>query len=460
MANNIILPKQGNTVESCIIVEWKVKPGDSVTAETAVCEVETDKATMEVAAGFAGTILSLLYKEGDDVPVMTPIAIVGAAGEKVDASAVQTAASGGPAAPGAVAAKAEDAPAAVRQPAAAAAPQASGSEAHGVSPRARNLAFKEGLDLAGLGGTGPEGRVIERDVRAGLESRPALTRAAGELARSGSPVPATGSGLGGRVTAADMTAPRPSAAASSASVPAGIAPSADFPGPFSETPIKGIRKRIADRMSESLQTTAQLTMNSSAKAERLLALRKRFKASDTELGLSGVTINDLVLFAVSRTLVRFPNMNAHKKDGKILSFDHVHLGVAVDTPRGLMVPVIRFADLLSLKGIAAEAKRLAAACKDETITPDELKGSTLTVTNLGSLGIESFTPVINIPEVAILGVCSILERVELLDGVPAAVPYLGLSLTIDHCVVDGSPAAVFLKELGAAIADIDISLAL
>jgi pyruvate dehydrogenase E2 component (dihydrolipoamide acetyltransferase) len=450
MAQQIILPKQGNTVESCVIMEWKVKQGDVVTAETPVAEVETDKATMEVVAGVAGTVLKLYYKEGDDVPVMTPIGVVGAPGEDISAFAVPAIGGAAPAAQAPAAVPEPLAPVAVSEP-------VHGDGRKGVSPRARNLAEDKGINTSILAGSGPGGRVIEHDVQGVVVGRPMLTKAAEELARSGIAVPASGTGIGGRVTTADMLSAKggtvPTAAASAAS-------NLEFPGASETTPIKGIRKRIADRMTESLATCAQLTMNASANAAKVMALRKRFKESDEFFGLSGITINDLVLFAVARTLPKFKYMNSIKKDGNITQFDHVHLGVALDTPRGLMVPVVRFADTLSLRAISAEVKRLAAACQNEMIQPDEMKGSTFTVTNFGSLGVESFTPVINIPETAILGVCTVANRPEIANGALVNVPYLGFSLTIDHCVIDGSPAAKFLKELSATIANIDIMLAL
>jgi pyruvate dehydrogenase E2 component (dihydrolipoamide acetyltransferase) len=179
-----------------------------------------------------------------------------------------------------------------------------------------------------------------------------------------------------------------------------------------------------------------------------------------EPALSAVTVNDLVLFAVSRMLPRFPFMNAHKTGDMLRTFERVHLGVAVDTPRGLMVPVIRNANLLSLPRISAEAKRLARACQSGGVNPGELTGSTFTVTNLGSLGVTGFTPVLNAPEVGILGVCGIeLKPVPDECGGVKFEPHIGFSLTINHQVVDGAPAARFLRALGQAVSDIDLLLA-
>jgi pyruvate dehydrogenase E2 component (dihydrolipoamide acetyltransferase) len=220
-------------------------------------------------------------------------------------------------------------------------------------------------------------------------------------------------------------------------------------------------------MHQSLAESAQLTLNSSAPAVRLQTLRARMKGSPEELGFAKVTVNDLVLYAVSRTLPRFPFMNALKIEDTLRTYERVHLGVAVDTPRGLMVPVIRNANLLSLRQISGEAKRLAAACQKGGVSPDELSGSTFTVTNLGSLGVASFTPILNAPEVGILGVCNIELKPVALDGADDEdgcgvrfLPHIGLSLTINHQVVDGAPAARFLKALGEAVADIDLTLAM
>jgi pyruvate dehydrogenase E2 component (dihydrolipoamide acetyltransferase) len=222
-------------------------------------------------------------------------------------------------------------------------------------------------------------------------------------------------------------------------------------------PVKGIRKVIATRMLNSLQTTAQLTLNTSADAK---AYRKRLKESAETLDLRQVSINDLLLLAISRILPQFPDLNAAFSDDIITQYQNVHLGFAVDTPRGLMVPVIRRANTLSLKQIAQEAKRLAAACLDGTISSDEMNGGTFTMTNLGSFGIETFTPILNPPQVAILGVGNVnLKPVEV-DGQVQFIPHLGLSLTINHQVVDGAPAARFLQAFSQGVAQIELLLAL
>jgi pyruvate dehydrogenase E2 component (dihydrolipoamide acetyltransferase) len=212
-------------------------------------------------------------------------------------------------------------------------------------------------------------------------------------------------------------------------------------------------------MMESLRQSAQLTMTSGADATALMAYRKRVKALGGELGLADITVTDLVAMAVARTLPSFPELNALYKDGKLLQYAHVHLAMAVDTPRGLMVPVVRFADLLTLGDLSRALKTLAQQCKDASINPDLLSGGTITISNLGMFGIESFTPILNPPQVAILGVNAIKPApVELDSGEYAIRPKINFSLTIDHQVVDGGPGARFLKQLCRAVENIDFML--
>jgi pyruvate dehydrogenase E2 component (dihydrolipoamide acetyltransferase) len=454
MAQALIMPRQGNTVESCIIVRWTVAEGAAVDADQAVCEVETDKASFDVPAGRAGILLKILRAEGDDVPVLEPIAVIGEQGEDWQAAlgaaaAAMPAAAAAPVAPTAASSKPAPGGQAAKQPAAQ-------QKSEGLpSPRARMLAAAEGIDAGSLAGTGPGGRVIERDVAGAAASRPPMTAAARAAAAAGAGSPGTGPGmaLGGRVGLSDLVAPAfgaPPRAGDS------VGPR-EYPGPFTDTPLKGVRKIISERMLASLSSTAQLTFNGSANARQLLSLRARFKAADPALGFGEVTIGDLVLFAVSRVLPRFPSANATLENGMLRSFEGVHLALAVDTPRGLMVPVVRNADLRSLRGISAEAKRLAAACVAGSISPDELSGGTFTVSNLGAFGVESFTPVLNAPQVAILGVDAIVPRAAAgADGAIVLEQRLGLSLTVDHQIVDGAPAARLLKAFADAIADIDL----
>lgn len=461
MATPVVMPKAGNTVESCIIVEWKKQVGAAVALDDVLCEVETDKTNLEIASPAAGFLLAQVYPAGADVPVMETIAWVGEKGEQLQGGELRGAA------PTVLARGKEDAPAPVAPGDAVAprnsqlAPEPAVRNAQvatpvGISPRARHLAERKGVDATALAGSGPGGRVIERDVEAALATQPKLTPVAKAMvAEGGFAVPAQGSGPGGRVTSKDLVKEQVAAPSAPQSP---ISRSPNLTADAEVILVKGVRKLIAERMLQSLQTTAQLTLNASTDARALQALRKRLKESPESMGLRNITINDLVLLAVARTLPAFPSLNALFTGTEIHQYRTVHLGVAVDTPKGLMVPVVRNAETLTLRQLAAEAKRLATACQESKIAPDELNGGTFTVTNLGAFGIESFTPVLNPPQVAILGVCTIQPKPVEVSGAVQFLPHIGLSLTINHQVVDGAPAARFLQALGQATAAIDLML--
>jgi pyruvate dehydrogenase E2 component (dihydrolipoamide acetyltransferase) len=455
MATAVVMPKLGNTVESSIINTWKKQVGDQVNEGDILCEVETDKATLDVESPVSGTLLALFFGEGDDVPVLVNIAAVGSPDDEFESLRPETAE------PAAVESEAASAsptetsePTVTKTPNPIPAAIATGNGHIGVSPRARNLAFRKQVDVTNLQGTGPGGRIIERDIQAALAAQPRMTPLAQSMLASGEFVtPDQGSGVGGRITTKDL---QPRLAQASGAVP--TAPSLE--DEIETIPVKGARKIIATRMLASLQTTAQLTMNAFADARALLAYRKRLKASNEALGLQKVTINDLVLLAVSRTLTQFPDLNALFDGETIYQYRNVHLAFAVDGPRGLVVPVIRNADSLSLKHLAQTSSNLAIACLEGTVSPDDLQGGTFTVSNLGNLGIETFTPVLNPPQVGILGVGNIsLKPVGSEDDV-SFIPHIGLSLTINHQVVDGAPAARFLQTLSHNLADLELLLAL
>jgi pyruvate dehydrogenase E2 component (dihydrolipoamide acetyltransferase) len=421
MATPVIMPRQGQSVESCIIVSWKKHKGDAVKAGDILCEVETDKATFEVESPAEGTLLAIFAEQGADVPVLATIAAIGAPGENVDSLKAG-------ASPAASSASASDAP----RPAPVAAPAVmpAASTADGkikASPRAKALAASRGVNLAALRGTGPGGRIIERDV---ASAAPSAT-APGMPASAARP-------------AAAVIAPPPLPMAA---------------GGVKETKVTGIRKLISERMLASIQTTAQLTMHSAADARTLQSLRKKFKESPESLGLREVTINDMVLFAVSRTLTQYTDLNALFSGDTMQVHSAVHLGFAVDTPRGLMVPVIRNAHVMSLRDISREAARLIAGCRDGGIRPEEMAGGTFTVTNLGTFGVHGFTPVLNVPQVGILGVGAIVPGPVMENDEVTFVPQIALSLTINHQVVDGAPGARFLQALAADIARFDLLLA-
>lgn len=445
MATIVVMPQLGNSVESCIIVEWMIAEGDTVSVDQTLASIETDKSTMEVPSTAEGTVLKLLWEEGDEVPVKDPLIIVGEPGEDISGLVP-----GGDAAPAEADAPAERAAAAPE----AAAPAFATERATGaVSPRARALAASNGVDASAIAeGSGPHGRVIERDVAAAIAAGPVLTSAA----RAAGVSAAEGTGIGGRVSVADAGRTPEAAPAAAVAAPAAAA---DFPGASTSAPLKGVRKVVAKRMMESLSSTAQLTLNTTANAAGILAMRKKVKNADEALGLNKITLNDLVCFAVSRTLLKYPVFNAHLEDGVLTEFEQVHLGFACDTPRGLFVPVIRSAQALGLKAFSDEAKRLASSAIDGSLSPEFLSGGTFTVSNIGSFGIETFTPVINLPQTAILGVGAITPRPTVAaDGSIGVEQRLNLSLTIDHQVIDGADGARFLRDLVAAIENIDVTV--
>ena len=420
MATAVIMPRQGQSVESCIIGEWFKKVGDPVQEGDILFSYETDKSSFEEPAKQAGTLLAIFYGADDDVPCLTTVGVIGEPGESYAEFAPDQAA-GTAEAPG-MEAPAAKAPAA----AAVAAPavQAEGSALRGVSPRARNAAERLHVDPAQAQPTGPNGRVIERDIKA--------------LAQASR----TGTGLGGRVTAADQAA-----AAAAQAAPAVQGADTEY----QDVKLPNIRKVIAKSMFQSLSTMAQLTHTTSFDATCIMNFRKGLKAAPEQLQVPNITLNDIILFAASRVLPKHPDLNAHFLEDKMRYFRHVNLGIAVDTPRGLMVPTLMRAEEKSLKEIAAEAKALAAACQDGSINPDLLQGASFTVSNLGTLGIEHFTPVINPPQTGILGVDCIVERVRTVDGQITVYPAMGLSLTYDHRALDGAPASRFLQDMRAAL---------
>ncbi|MEM7346087.1 MAG: dihydrolipoamide acetyltransferase family protein [Chloroflexota bacterium] len=451
MATAVVMPKQGQSVESCIIVGWKKQVGDSVAQGEILCEVETDKALLEVESPVSGTLLARFFEEEDDVPVLVNIAVVGEPGEAFDALRPDM---------GDAEVESADSPPSTPKggevselPAAAAVTEETPQDTVvAISPRAKKLAEQKQVALAGIAGSGPNGRIIERDVQLALSQQPAMTPLAKSMvSQGGFESPVRGSGVSGRVMAADL---KPLAGETIQPLP-----TSQQPDEVEIIPVRGVRKVIAERMLESLQTTAQLTLNATADARALLAYRQRLKQSNEALGVQGVTLNDLILFAVARLLPQYPDMNAHFLGDTIVQHRNANLGFAVDTPRGLLVPVIHRANQLTLKQLAQESKRLATAAQAGTISPDDLAGGTFTISNLGSFGVESFTPVLNPPQVGILGVGNINLKPVQGENEVEFIPHIGLSLTINHQAIDGAPAARFLQALGQGIAEFDLLLA-
>ena len=431
LANPVIMPRQGQSVESCIITAWHKKPGDAESEGDVLFSYETDKSAFDEKSLFSGTLLKVMFEEGDVVPCLDTVCFIGDAGEDVSSLGAEkediVSTAENEAAPEAKAA-------AVAAPAAevTGVPAAAGERIK-ISPRAKNLALKTGVDMTGVSATGPHGRIIERDINAALDKGAVGTVAAVE------------DFLAGKISDA-KDAEQPAEAA---------VPAASL-AEYEEVPMSGVRRAIARSMHASLSEMAQLTLNASFDATALLEYRKQLKAGAEAMGLCKISLNDMVMYAVSRVLPEHPAINATLTDNTLRIYKHANLGLAVDTERGLLVPTIFAADTLSLSRLAASNKAAAAKARDGALTPDEMSGASFTVTNLGSLGVESFTPVINPPQVAILGVCATVNRLRD-DG--TVYPAMGLSLTFDHRAVDGAPAAKFLKALCTALENFGLLLA-
>ncbi len=345
-------PKVGNTVEECIVGEWRKQKGDQVVAGEVLTEIETDKATFEITAPVSGTLVEICCAEGALVPVLTTLCMIGEPEENVEAAAP-------------------------------------------LSPRARRFAAEQAFEPPPMAGSGPGGRVLEADVRAAYAASP--------------------------------------------------------PQPAGEA-LSNVRETIARRVRESLAATAQYTLHTSAAAGPLLALRESFKTSSDR---NRITVGDIVLFAVVRALLETPALNAEYVEGRIRQHGDVHLGFACDTDRGLLVPVVRNAQNLTLPQLSATVHRLADQAVRGSIAAGDLSGATFTVSNLGSLGIESFTPILNPPQVAILGVGAIQLKPRRTQAGFAFIDSIGLSLTCDHQVIDGAPGARFLQALVRIIEQVD-----
>lgn len=443
MATVVIMPKQGQSVESCIITEWNKKKGDKVTKGEILFAYETDKASFEEEASVDGVLLELFYNEGDEVPVLTNVCVIGTTGESTEEYRP-----GGSAPKKEIEAKPSTSQVAAVPPIQTAQPlQPIGSTetSSAVSPRAKHLAEKEGILLGGVAGSGPKGRIIEQDVKAILKTTPRVTPLAKKVAIEEQLQPAEkGTGIGGAVNAKDITIPNPI-----------------YSTDFEIKKLSNMRKLIAKAMHSSLQNSAQLTHHLGADARRMLELRKKVKKA-TDAGYpTNITLNDMVCFAVIKALLKFPQVNSHFLGDSLKNFKKVHLGVAVDTDRGLMVPVLRNADDLSIQGISNQLREIAATCRKGSINPELLssEAASFTVSNLGNYGVEIFTPVINLPQAAILGVNTIVPRPkDLGDGVYAFVPYIGLSLTYDHQALDGGEATRFLKQIAIEIENLEFEL--
>ena len=443
MATPIIMPRQGQSVESCIITSWNKKVGDTVEKGEILFSYETDKSSFDEPAPESGKLLAIFREEGDDVPCLENVCVIGQDGE--DFSAFVPKGEDAPAAEAVVDAAPVAAAAEVKVEAVAAeATEATGA----ISPRAKALAAKTGADLLKATATGPNGRIIERDVQSLVDR--GLTVSGAASANYTTPV--EGSGINGKVMLGDLNAPVAPVAAEAAVAAPAVAE-------YEDVKLPNIRKIIAKQMCASLTGMAQLTFNSSFDATKILELRKSLKAGAEKMGLANITINDIILYAVSRVVLKHRGLNAHCLDDTMRYFNTVNIGIAVDTDRGLMVPTVFHAEKMSLNEISKASKSVITAAQSGTINPDLLKGATFTVSNLGSLGIESFTPIVNPPQTGILGIDCVTKRIKEVNGEDVVYPAMGLSLTVDHRVLDGADAARFLKDIGFALENIDLLMA-
>jgi pyruvate dehydrogenase E2 component (dihydrolipoamide acetyltransferase) len=432
MAEEFFVPKLGQTVEEVTLVNWLVEDGARVSQGQSVLEVETDKAVFPVEANARGTIHIGPYKEGDVVPVLTVVAIIGLPEDKFEVKGTELSAP----AP-------EFAPAASATPAAGPSPvvpASSGREKPFASPRARKLADEKNVDLAALPPTGYGGmRVAERDVLAFLAQSPKVTPVAQRMA-AGTGVDLrtiAGTGPGGRIVKGDIAR--------------AVQTQSSIVNPITEIleriPLKGVRAIIAERMAASVHTTARVTLVTEADATEFVAARIRIKEKVEQDWGFAPGYNDLLARIVTAALRRFPYMNARLAPDAIEILGHVHLGMAVDTDRGLLVPVIREADQKSLHQFGAEFRILAERARNGRSLPDDLTGGTFTITNLGMYDVDAFTPVINLPQVAILGVGRIAPKPVAYGESVVVRQMWTLSLVFDHRLVDGAPAARFLQYI-------------
>ena len=401
MAYEILMPQLGLTMEEGTVSQWIKHEGDAVKAGDVVAEITTDKLTHELQSEHDGVLLKIVAQEGEDVPVKGVLAYIGEAGESITA------------APAAAPAAAESVPAAASP--SAAAPTADGRRIR-ISPLARKTAAKLGVtDFAAIVGSGTSGRITQKDILAAAEAM--------------------------------KTAPAPaplSVAAASASEPA--APKAGLELMEGDTVVKlsGMRKVVAERMLHSHTEIPPVTQTTKVDVTELMKFRKLLLA---ETGRK-YSVNDLILKATAKMLRQHPEILVSYDNGQMIQRAHVNIGMAVALEAGLIVPVIRDADRLGLDALADSAKDLASRAKGNKLLPDEYKGSTFSVSNLGMFGIETFTPIVNQPDAAILGVCAVQDELTLAeDGSVSKRQVMRLSFTYDHRLIDGATAAKFVMDL-------------
>ena len=428
MATELLMPKLGLTMTEGTIDEWKKKEGDSVAKGEIIYSVATDKLTNDVEADCDGILLKILVKEGDTVPCKTVVGYVGAAGESVP--------QGGTAATGAAVSATVDAAPAAECCCAKAAERPAGDYVL-ATPYAKKLAKEKGFDIAQIPATGYKGVIVSRDVNGfkpcaapaeekGVKASPLAAKVAADLGIDLNQVNAHG-----RVLAEDILAYLKN------SREVGAAPERE-----EVKPMNGMRKAIARNMQNSHMTSPTVTFNLGIDMTAMKAYREQLKSNDIK-----VSYTDLLVKFVAKALTEYPLLNCSIDGNNIIYKNYVNMGVAVALDNGLVVPNVADADKKSLTEISAEVKELATLARAGKLPPEKLQGGTFTITNLGMYGIESFSPIINQPEVAILGVNTMEDKVVVRNGEMVIRPIMNLSLTADHRVVDGSVAAQFLQRV-------------
>nr|WP_326190464.1 2-oxo acid dehydrogenase subunit E2 [uncultured Oscillibacter sp.] len=441
MASVIIMPKQGLLMEEGTITKWLAKEGEQTTEGAPLFEMETDKLTITMDSTATGTVLKILHPEGDTVPITQPIAIVGEPGEDISGLLGDAPAATPRAAEKPRASAAEAAPAAAPVPAVEHAP----GERVFSSPRARLRAEENGVDIAAVPGSGPDGLVVERDVQNYIANQPTVTPLAANQARiqgidlSG----LTGTGPNGKITTEDLHI------ASAAVEPA---PAAEpIPGQLTRgtrtEAMSGMRKAISRNMLTSKSTNAQTNHRMVVDMTAAVALRRQYKA----LGIK-ISYNDIIVRACAKALQDFPIVNASVDGSDIVYHDYVNIGTAVSVPGGLIVPVIRDADIIGLTGIAAKSAELIEKAREGRLTEADYHGGTFTVSSLGMFDLDDFVAIINPPESAILAVGKIAKTPVVVtddEGEDQVVikSMCALCLSYDHRIIDGAEAAKFLQKL-------------
>lgn len=456
MAQEIILPKLGNTVEECMIKLWHKHVGDAVAVDEVLCEVETDKTTVDVVSTDAGIVRHIFYEENAVVKVLQPIAIVGSADE--DISSLVSAHTAAQSAPATTATTADTADTASQQKVAedvsipSSEPSSeSQKQVRSFSPRARALLKKKGLSVAQFIRHFPVKDLRMDNASAVVEEKNLEYFFSHHIAHI---TPAAihmlitqdrflnitqGSGIHNAIVEQDVIA-LPTCDEVRAQTPA-------MSEEYERTPLRGVRKVISTRMMHSLHTTAQYTLHTEARAKTIREVRNQYKHDAVP-----ITLNDIILYLVARVLHNNLWVNAILEDDTVISYRDVNLGCAVQTPAGLMVPVISCAQSKSLEEISQEMKVLITESKTATISPDKFQNGTFTVSNLGYFGVHAFTPILNVPQTGILGVGAIhAGMTEQPNGDYVGEPYMSLSLTLDHRVHDGAAGAQLLKEFAFAI---------